>query len=117
MVGRSSAQIGTVASRVARCGGAPPLPVSDAAHLREHDAVGRRESGMDCSTNGPRRLGNDPPHVRAVDARCGAERRRKSFVLVGQKYRSKFKQTCDQKVTKRCPNRPKSDQNMVTATS
>jgi Arm DNA-binding domain/Phage integrase, N-terminal SAM-like domain len=35
---------------------------------REHDAVGGRESGMDCSTNGPRRPGNDPPHVRAVDA-------------------------------------------------
>jgi hypothetical protein len=48
--------------------------------------------------------------------RCGAERQRKSLVMVGQKYCSTFKQACDQKVTKRCPNRPKSDQNMVTTT-
>ena len=32
-------QIGTVASRVAHGWGALPLPVSDAAHIREHDAI------------------------------------------------------------------------------
>jgi hypothetical protein len=51
-----------------------PQPVPNASDLREHDAFGRRASDVGHEANGPWRLDDVRPELRAKHARCGQTR-------------------------------------------
>lgn len=54
------------------CEGGISTPVSDAPHVRQHDAIGGRTPHVGSAADGPQGLGHDHPRIREMDANCGS---------------------------------------------